>query len=199
MGKGSSPAITVGADLCILLAFSVFFVPALWVFSWCLAVLIHELCHYVVLRIFQIEVTSVTFSCFGATMLTGMMEMNTEIFCALAGPVGSFILVTLYRITPVVSICAFFHLLFNLLPIYPFDGGRVVNAVIGLLFPKSSDWMIPVIENASLVVISVVIIYFAVAVSNKLFVISCGILLILRCKSKMYLKTKLTKGTITDN
>ena len=47
-----------------------------------------------------------------------------ELICALAGPAGGLILLIFARWIPRIAICAAVQALYNLLPVYPLDGGR---------------------------------------------------------------------------
>ena len=121
------PGFYIFASLALLL------LPVRGVFGWFAAVFFHELSHYLVLRLCKVSVFQVTISVFGAQMQTGVMSLWQEMISALAGPMGSLLLLVFMRICPYLSICAVIQALFNLIPIYPMDGGRVVRGVFIVL------------------------------------------------------------------
>lgn len=107
--------------------------PIHWILAWIAAVIIHELFHYFVLRICNTEIISINLGINGARMTTGPLTARTELACALAGPAGSLSLLLLARWFPYVAICGLFHAVYNLLPLFPLDGGRVAVCLIRMI------------------------------------------------------------------
>ena len=118
----------------IIVSLALLVTPVHWVLGWIAAVFFHEFFHYVALQICKVPVLGITVGAFGADIQTGAMTIWQEIIAALAGPLGSFLLLFFVRAFPYVSLCALGHLLFNLVPIYPMDGGRVVTGLCVALF-----------------------------------------------------------------
>lgn len=130
MQKFRSDLLTITPGFFIYFAAAVLLLPLKWVCAWFIASVIHELCHYFALRLCGVQVFSVRISCSGAIMETESMHPRQEILCALAGPLGGLLLLIILRIFPAIAICAFVQSVFNLLPVYPFDGGRALRAII---------------------------------------------------------------------
>ena len=81
------------------------------------------------------------------------MREVQELFCALAGPMGSFLLVLLVRIFPEISICALVQGIYNLIPVCPLDGGRVVRSVLSILIPDRQERVMKWIRNLTCLII----------------------------------------------
>ena len=111
-----------------------------------LSVLLHELGHSVVALRYKIPVRSITLFLFGGVAQIGAEPSNAiaEFLIASAGPLVSLILAVLfYAVQPLVGgiepllglakYLAYINLalvLFNLIPGYPLDGGRVFRAIM---------------------------------------------------------------------
>lgn len=125
-----------------MFAVSVLVVPIRWVVSWLFAALIHELSHYIALKICRIHIYSITIDHSGTFMRTGIIPPSKEFICAIAGPIGSLSLCFLSEVIPIASFCAFIQAIYNLIPIYPFDGGRALFALLAVIAGQDKSFHI---------------------------------------------------------
>lgn len=113
-------------------------VPVRWLLAALCSGFVHELCHVLVIRFFGLKIHSVHIGINGARIKTEPMTCIQELFCALAGPLGALSLLFFAKWIPRVAICAAFQSLYNLFPVYPSDGGRILYCCAKLLLPDSS-------------------------------------------------------------
>ena len=79
-------------DFCFGLAAMLMLFPVSWCFAWLCAAFVHELCHYILLRLCGSKVYSVQLGLNGMLMAAQPLTPGKEIFCALAGPFGGLLL-----------------------------------------------------------------------------------------------------------
>lgn len=125
-----------------LLPAAILLLPFRWVLAWILAVSIHELGHYIALRLCKIPIFGLCLSPFGAKMEVGELQSREAVFCALAGPIFALMFTVLSSFLPCTAVCILFQSLYNLLPIYPLDGGRALRAILCRLLPNT--WVRPI-------------------------------------------------------
>ena len=130
-----------GAMICLALAILV--LPLRWVIAAVIAAGVHELCHYWAVRLFGGTVLNLQIGLHGAKMQVKDLSWGRELLCALAGPAGSLALLLASRWFPRVAIWGGMQGIYNLLPIYPMDGGRAVRCLIAMFFSA------PTAENVS--------------------------------------------------
>lgn len=119
----------------ILLAIMLLLLPLRWVLAVVFAACFHELCHYVVVCLLGGTVYGLRLGLGGAKMELEPMLPWKETIAALAGPIGSALLMLPVKWMPRLAICGFIHCVFNLLPLFPLDGGRVLRGLLDLIFP----------------------------------------------------------------
>ena len=106
------------------------------------SITVHELFHFLAAMILKIPVISIKIHVLRIKMTVNNMSNLQEMICALAGPLGGFFLAGIFHKYPLLSLCALLHSVFNLIPLYPLDGGRAMCSLIGLLFPREkSEWL----------------------------------------------------------
>lgn len=109
--------------------------PLKWFISMIAAAAVHELFHYLAIRITGNRVYRLSLTHYGAVMQTTPLSDLEELFCAFSGPIGSLLLFFCYPWIPRISICAGVQGIFNLLPLYPLDGGRIFRILVHRFFP----------------------------------------------------------------
>ena len=126
-----------------------------------LGAFIHELCHVAVVKIFGKEITGIQIGVRGAQLYTEPMDGWREFICLAAGPAGSLMLTCFFRWLPLTAFCGCVQGLFNLLPLLPLDGGRmllcILQPAIGL---RRAEKIMSVIEIAVYGVLFFLIIFF---------------------------------------
>jgi len=110
-------------------AAGVLLLPLNWLLAGILAAAFHECCHLATLKLCKCSVRQLRIGLCGAQIVTGALTPSQELLCAAAGPMGSLSLMVFARWVPILSILGLVQGSFNLLPIYPLDGGRITRAI----------------------------------------------------------------------
>ena len=113
----------------LLLALAVLILPLQWLIAAFLAASVHELGHYLALRLCRVPVHGVRIGVAGMRMQVGDMGRVQNLICALAGPIAGLSLLLLSQWLPRTAVCACIHSAYNLLPVYPLDGGRALRSI----------------------------------------------------------------------
>lgn len=129
---------SVQPDFCVLIALSLFMLPVQWIGGWVFAAAIHELFHILMMRILRIRILSIGLGASGAVIVSEPMTPFQELLCALAGPLGGLSALLLLRLAPQIALSAAIQSSYNLLPVYPLDGGRAVKCAVAFLWGEDS-------------------------------------------------------------
>lgn len=115
---------------CIIFAAALLILPLRFLLAAAAAAAIHEGCHYAAIRLCGGKVYAVRMGV-GKTVIEAQpLEGLRGLLCAGAGPAGSLALLALARRFPLLALCGMAQGLYNLLPIYPMDGGRMMRCAM---------------------------------------------------------------------
>lgn len=113
--------------------------PLDWLLAAVGAAAFHEACHMLCIHVLGGRIRQVRIGIGGAAIETALPDRRRELLCALAGPAGSLLLVFSCHLFPKLAICAGVQGAFNLLPVFPLDGGRALRCGLELLWPQKAE------------------------------------------------------------
>lgn len=191
-------SVRIAPAIFVTLALSLLIMPLRWLLAAILAAAVHEFCHILVLRLFKRRIYSIEIGFGGIILHTEPLTPHEELICALSGPLGGLALLLAARWIPMTALCAAFQSIYNLLPVYPSDGGRALRCGIRILLPLSiADRLCNTIEILFLTGAALLGIYgsFRLHLGIMPFVIAF-ILIWKKLRSKIPLQTGRSQGTI---
>ena len=145
--------VDVSAGACIAGCLLILLIPLELTFSFYLAAAIHEAGHILLLRIFRVSICGISLHIGGATVQTAPVTAKEELLCAAAGPIASFLCAAFVRRFPLLGICALIQGIFNLLPLFPMDGGRVLRCLCSLYCPSRTGLICKAAAISSIAII----------------------------------------------
>lgn len=175
--------IRVSADLLFLFAVAFILVPVQWIGAWIFAISVHELSHYIALRLCGGTVTDISISCRGVVMQTQALSLGKEAICAYAGPLCALSILLFSRYFPRTAICTLVLSAYNLLPVFPLDGGRGLGCLLRKVLPElTAVRVFSVVENSVLLGILFIALYSVFCLNLGLLPAALAVLLLLRSK-----------------
>ena len=112
-----------------VLALMLLLFPVRFLVGVLLAALIHELGHLLALKIAGGRVLSIRLRSFGARIEAAPMSPGRTALCSLAGPAAGALTIFAYKTFPELALAGLVQTVFNLLPVYPLDGGRALRNI----------------------------------------------------------------------
>ena len=111
----------------------VFLLPLPWLLSSLTAAVLHELGHLAAAKCMKLEIHGIRLEVGGARIICEPPNNTQSLITAIAGPIVGFLLCFLFPYFPKIAFCGFLQSMFNLIPIIPFDGGRILLSVCNKL------------------------------------------------------------------
>lgn len=165
--------------------------------------IVHELGHFFLMKLYKIDVKSITIYPYGG-MIKSNMLINTNslkvIIISLGGIIIQLLLFFVFFIGFKIGIVSNYYydifmkfnmsiIIFNMLPIYPLDGFKIVNSFLELIFSfKKSVWLSLIINLLSLIIFIIYLYIFKI--NNYVIVIFLIISLISYIRNIKYIFNK---------
>jgi len=128
---------TFDGQFLFVCAMSILLVPFQWVTGWICAAIIHEFGHALALKLFKIKIFGINIGINGAKIMTEPIPCIQEAVCTLAGPVAGLCTLFIAKHTPHITLCGLIQSCFNLIPVYPLDGGRALRCFMQCILSDS--------------------------------------------------------------
>lgn len=124
MGRGETDG-----GFWLVLALMALLFPLRFLAGVLIAAAVHECGHLLAIWLTGGKVLSFRLHGGGAAIETAPMEPGREALCALAGPGLGALTILAWRVFPELALAGLVQTVFNLIPIYPLDGGRAVRNI----------------------------------------------------------------------
>jgi len=155
-----------------------FVVPIRWLLAILLAITVHELSHFLAVRVLGGKVYLVIIDVYGIKMVADSLSDTKKVFAILSGPIIGFLPTFIGALFPELALCCWMLTVYNLLPFSGLDGGNILRII------TKNDSIIRWVER----IMILIFLFFAIYCSFilRLGVLPCAMVacLYLRCVKK---------------
>lgn len=168
--------------LFLVLLYNLYFAKKEIYFIAYMFIIMHELSHMIMALILNVDIKEIMLLPFGATAkYDGKLNPIKELLISIAGPMASLLFANLYNNYTyfVINLLIF---IFNMIPIYPLDGGRIVKIFLTFfLGEKKTQKIINVLNIFLVYILSILAIILFIKYRNfSLFLVVLYIIRILK-------------------
>ena len=122
-------AIETDGGFWLVLGLMVLLFPLRFLMGVLIAAFVHEIGHILALRLLGGQMTGIRLHSCGARIEAAPMDPGRAAICALAGPAAGAVCILAWRWFPELALAALVQTVFNLIPVYPLDGGQAVRNI----------------------------------------------------------------------
>ena len=144
---------------CLYGALLVLMLPLDWILSALAAALFHELCHMIPVLVSRGSIHRIHIHMRGCMIETSPIGERLQLISILAGPIGSLSLLLFSRKASQIAICGFFQGAYNLLPVMPLDGGRILRLIRCRYAPNRAEYFMELVEIGSCILLDVLAVW----------------------------------------
>lgn len=133
---------------CIVAAGLLLLLPINWLLSAVTAAAVHETAHILSVFLFGGKIHRIRISVTGCVIECGELSEFAKLASVFMGPVFSLLLICFRRAAPQIAVCGLFQGVFNLLPILPLDGGRILQLLLLRFCPRHASAVMNILKCA---------------------------------------------------
>ena len=141
--------------------------PLRWLGAALIAAAVHEAGHYLSVLLGGGTVNNMKVGPAGAVMEVSGLTERCELICLLAGPAAGLMTMMFINRFPLIALCGAIQSIYNLLPIYPLDGGRIMRLIIQKF--GGTDKHIRIIEHTTIAILLLLCVLIRVHYGISLF------------------------------
>lgn len=135
MNRMPHETVTIAPEIFLFGSLALLLLPLPWLVAWAVAIALHELAHIGAIRLCGGKILHFQLGFGGAVLRIGGLSYGREALCSLAGPLCGLALLLTAHWFPRLAICGLIQSVYNLLPVFPLDGGRAVRCLLVQFLP----------------------------------------------------------------